>query len=125
MKGYKFYAFVLVILVILYSLFQLNGYFGYRELLPRGTTISGLDVGGLTLDEARGMVEQAYDSPVMLHYADETIKLHPARVEYRLRDSTAWAELERWRNGRSFLEGFGTYLLGEDPPRARWAPGTL
>lgn len=118
LKGAKFYAFVLIILVILYSLFQLNGYFSYRELLPRGTTISGLDVGGLTLDEARALVEQAYESPVILHYVDETIKLHPARVEYRLRDSTAWAELERWRSGRSFLQEFGIYLLGDDPPPA-------
>jgi beta-lactamase class A len=116
LKGAKFYAFVLIILLILYALFQLNGYFAYRELLPRGTTISGLDVGGLTLDEARAVVQQAYDSSVTLQYADETIRLHPARIEYRLRDGTAWAELERWRKERSFLAGFGTYLLGEDLP---------
>jgi beta-lactamase class A len=116
LRGAKFYAFVIIILVILYTLFQLGGYFTYRELLPPGTTISGLDVGGLTPDEARGIVEQAYESPVVLHYADETIKLHPGRVEYRLREGTVWAELERWRNERSFLKGFGTYLLGEDPP---------
>jgi hypothetical protein len=116
LKGAKFYAFVTIVLMILYTLFQLGGYFSYRELLPPGTTISGLDVGGLTVDEARGFVEQAYESPVVLRYADETIKLHPARVEYRLREGTVWAELERRRGELSFLAGFGTYLLGEDPP---------
>jgi beta-lactamase class A len=119
LKGYKFYAFVIIVLVILYTLFQLSGYLAYRELLPPGTTISGLDVGGLTLDEARNLVEQAYETPVLLYYAEETIKLHPARVEYRLHDGTIWAELERRRDQLSFLKGFGTYLLGEDPPPLR------
>ena len=116
MKGAKFYAFVLIILVILYTLFQLNGYLAYRELLPPGTMISGLEVGGLTEEQARNVVEQAFDSPVILNYADETIKLHPHRVEFRLRQGSVWTELARWRSQNPFLKGFGTYLLGEDPP---------
>ena len=116
MKGSKFIVFVIIVLIILGALFQLSGYLSYRELLPPGTVISGLDVGGLTEEQARSMVEQAYDSPVILNYADETIKLHPHRVEFRLRQGTAWTELTRQRNETKFLRGFGLYLLGKNPP---------
>jgi beta-lactamase class A len=116
MKGSKFIVFVIIVLIILYTLFQLNSYIAYHDLLPPGTMISGLDVGGLTEEQARTLVEQTFDSPVILHYADETIKLHPHRVEFRLRGGTVWTELARQRRETSFLKGFGLYLLGEDPP---------
>jgi beta-lactamase class A len=102
-------------LLILYTLYQLSSYISYRELIPPGTVIAGLDVGRLTEDHARNVVEQAFSSPVILHYADETIKLHPHRVEFRLQQSAVWAELSRRRAEMSFLRGFGTFLLGEDP----------
>jgi beta-lactamase class A len=115
-KGSKFFTFVLIILILLYLLYQLSGYIGYRTLVPLGTQIGGLDVGGLPEEQARAMVEQAFSSPVILNYADEVIKLHPNRVEFRLNESTLWAELARRRAETAFLEGFGLYLLGEDPP---------
>ena len=58
-KGSKFFVFVLIIILLLYLLFQLNGYLAYRELLPQGTTISGLEVGGLTEEQVDHIVEQA------------------------------------------------------------------
>ncbi len=97
-------------------IYQLSAYTAYRELIPPGTTIAGLEVGGLTEEEARGVVEQAFSSPVILHYQDETIKLRPHRVEFRLNQSAIWAELTRRRASISFLDGFGLYLLGENPP---------
>jgi beta-lactamase class A len=115
-KGSKFFAFVLIILILLYLLYQLSSYIHYRTLVPPGTMVAGLDVGGLPEEEARALVEQAFTSPVILNYADEVIKLHPHRVEFRLNESTLWAELARRRAETSFLEGFGLYLLGEDPP---------
>ena len=84
--------------------------------MPQGTTISGLDVGGLTDEEARSVVEQAFSSTVILHYADETIKLYPNRIEFRLKQGTIWTDLAREQSEVSFLEGFGTYLLGENLP---------
>jgi beta-lactamase class A len=118
-KGSKFFAFVLIVLVLLYLLYQLSGYVDYRTLVPPGTLVGGLDVGGLPEEEARALVEQAFTSPVILNYADEVIKLHPQRIEFRLNESTLWAELARRRAETSFLEGFGLYLLGEAPPPAR------
>jgi beta-lactamase class A len=115
-KGYKFFAFVLIVLVILYLLYQLNGYLAYRALIPPGTVVAGMDVGRLTDIEAQNVVEQAFSSPVILQYGDETIKLHPHRVEFRLQQSAVWAELSRRRAEMAFLKGFGTFLLGEDPP---------
>jgi len=115
-KGSKFFVFVLIILILLYLLYQLSSYVQYRTLVPPGTMVAGLDVGGLPEEEARALVEQAFTSPVILNYADEVIKLHPQRVEFRLNESTLWAELARRRADTSVLEGFGLYLLGEDPP---------
>lgn len=115
MKGSKFFSFVLCILILLFLLYQLSGYLSYRTLVPPGTVVAGLDVGGLPEEEVRAIVEQAFQSPVILNYADEVIKLHPNRVEYRLNESTLRAELARRQAQTSFLKGFGIYLLGEDP----------
>ena len=116
MKGSKFFVFVLLILVLLFMVYQLSGYISYRTLIPAGTAIAGLEVGSLTEEQARTAIDQAFSSPVMLYYGDEVIKLQPSRVEFRLNESTLWAELARRRAQTSFLQGFGTYLLGEDPP---------
>jgi len=115
-KGSRFVAFVLCVLLVLYLLYQLSSYSAYRVLVPTGTVIAGLEVGGLPEDKARNVVEQAFSSPVILDYADEVIKLHPNRVEFHLKQNTVWAELARRRAETSFLRGFGVYLLGEDPP---------
>jgi beta-lactamase class A len=115
-RGSKFFVFVLCILLLLYFLYQLNAYTSYRTLISPGTMIAGLDVGHLTEEQARSVVEQAFDSPVILRYEDETINLQPPRVEFRLQQSTVWAELARRRADMSLLRGFGTFLLGEDPP---------
>jgi beta-lactamase class A len=115
-KGSKFFAFVLCVLIILYMLYQLNSYIAYRALIPHGTVIAGLPVGGLTEDEAKNVIDQAFGSPVILNYDDQVVKLHPNRVEFRLQETSVWAELDRRQAETSFLQGFGTFLLGEDPP---------
>ncbi|MBN1936508.1 MAG: serine hydrolase [Anaerolineae bacterium] len=115
MRGYKFAAFALIILIILYLLYQLQSYITYRNLLPPGTVIAGLDVGLLSEQEAQALIDQAFGSPVALHYGSDTFKLTPRRVEFHLTQTTVWAELSRQRAQTSFLEGFGLYLLGEPP----------
>ncbi len=115
MRGYKFVIFVLIILIILYLLYQLQSYTTYRNLLPPGTTIAGLDVGLLSEDEAKTLIEQAFSSSVVLNYGSDSFKLSPRRVEFYLTQGTVWAELSRQRAQTSFLEGFGLYLLGEPP----------
>ncbi len=116
MKGSKFFVFVLIILILLYLVYQLQGYLTYRSLLPPGTEIAGLNVGLLTKEEAQAVVDQAFTSPVILNYGDDTFKLTPRRVEFHLTQNTVWAELARQRAETSFFEGFGNYLLGENPP---------
>lgn len=115
MRGSKFAIFVLSILILLYLLYQLQSYMAYRELLPPGTTVAGLDVGLLNEEEARSLIDQAFDSPVVLYYGSETFKLSPRRVEFRLDQSAVWATVARQRAQTRFLEGFGLYLLGEPP----------
>jgi beta-lactamase class A len=116
-KGSKFFAFVLCVLIILYALYQLSSYLDYRELIPPGTVVAGLEVGGMSEPEARSMIEQAFAAPVVLNYDDQVIRLHPARVEFRLQQTTVWEDLARRQKQTSFLEGFGIFLLGENPPQ--------
>jgi len=115
-KGAKFFLFVLCIVLLLYLLYELNGYVNSQSRIPEGTTVAGLDVGGMTEEEARAAVEGAFSSPVVLDYAGETINLHPRRVEYRLNADALWTELARRRTDTSPLRGFGLYLLDQGPP---------
>jgi len=115
-KGSKFFLFVLCIIILLYLLYELSGYLHYKTLVPEGTVLAGLDVGGLTEEQARARVEEAFSTPVVLYYEDEEIKLHPRRVEFRLNADALWDELARRRTETSPLKGFGLYLLDQGPP---------
>lgn len=92
---------------------------GYRDslrLLPAGTTVAGLDVGGMTPEEATARLESAFALPVEVSYQGETLSLSPDVVEFRFDPAEARATLEAVAAGRRNLNGFMTYLLRRPVP---------
>ncbi len=65
-----------------------------RNLLPRGTTLAGADVSGLTTSEAISKTARALQGPVFLRYQAQNITLLPAEVDFSLDDVAAQATLD-------------------------------
>ena len=96
--------------------FQLVSYSRFRALLPPGTTIGGVPVGGLTRQQAAERLTEVFNQPVELHYGDAVIHFSPTVVGFTLDIDTMMAAVEQAGMRTSFWAGFWDYLWGKMPP---------
>jgi beta-lactamase class A len=111
-KNWQFVLFVLIIAVLFAFLFQLNRYTAYREVLAPELSLAGLPVGEKSEEEARGLLDEAFSTPVTLHYLDETETLSPRKVEFRLQTDAMIEKARQVMAQKGFWAGFFDYLLG-------------
>lgn len=104
-----------VLLALLFS--QLMGYRASLRTLPAGMTVAGLDVGGMTPDEAITALEGDFAQPVVLTYRDQSVTLTLESVDFRFDADATRAAIEQAVAGRRSLDGFFAYLF-----RRRQAP---
>lgn len=69
-------AIVLTLISIALTIF---GFARSLESLPKGLTVAGVPVGGLSYADAEIRLNQVYLSPVVLEYRDSTFQLDPAQ----------------------------------------------
>ncbi len=90
---------------------QFVGYRASLRLLPPGMTVAGLDVGGMSAEEATARLESAFAQPVEVSYQGEMLSLSPDVVEFRFDPAEMRATLEAAAAARRSLNGFMAYLL--------------
>ena len=116
MQGWKFTVFVIIVALILIFLWQLGEFSAQQGLLPPGSTLGGLPVGGLTPDEAMSRLKEALASPVTLHYLDKEIRLRPKEVGFRLRAASMREEIAHQQHIANFWDAFANHLLRRPQP---------
>ncbi|MCA9937935.1 MAG: serine hydrolase [Anaerolineales bacterium] len=106
---------ILLLLVFLagvgYAGYQAFQYWQVRDLLPVGMTIAGIDVGGLTLNEAAERVNAAYTAPIYLTHLDEQVEIDPARAGFQFDLDGMMQEAQAMQQTQTFWQGFAAYLL--------------
>jgi beta-lactamase class A len=78
---------VLITLLVAVAGFLLYRWFEFRlarELLPAGTAIAGVDVSGLTFEQAASKLERSYNAPVYLYHREDHVELNPKDVGFSL-----------------------------------------
>lgn len=108
--GLEWGAIALIVIGAVVLAIQLNSYANYRERFPVGLTVGGVDVGGLTEDEASRQVSAVYNSEVDLFYQGERIGLNPADVEFTLDLEPMLQQAVEQRDAQSFWPGFWDFL---------------
>jgi hypothetical protein len=103
---------MLLLGLLAYLGYQMVLYLQVRSTLPAGMTIAGLDVTGLTLEEAGELIRETYMSPVILLHQDEALSLDPADVGFTIDLETMLAEAEQYRTQQEFWKGYLFNLLG-------------
>jgi len=114
-KNWQFIVFVLIVAVLFAFLFELNKYTAYRQLLAPGLSVAGLSVGEKSEEEARARLEEAFSTPLTLHYLSETTTLNPRKVDFRLQIDATMEQVRQMTATQDFWTGFIAYLLGNPP----------
>ena len=99
---------------MLYYLGQAGwSFFLHRDNFPTGTTIAGLDVSGQSAAEARDLITQTYEQPVMAMYHDEGVAIVPADVGFTMNMDGMLNEALEQTMAQPYWQRYISYVLQE------------
>jgi beta-lactamase class A len=108
---------LLVLFLLAAAGFALYSGFQYRlmlsrQVLPPGTTIANVAVGGLNLDEATSRVSEAYAQPLYIYHGQEHVEVNPMEhVAFVLDTPAMVAEAQQAISSRNQWLGFVSFVL--------------
>ena len=108
----KFLTIILILFGSLYLLYQGFLYSRVRTLMPEGTVIAGLDVSGLSREEAGSLLRERYFSPVPLFYRDDRVEIQPDDVGFVLDLDTMLSQAEAKAVEKEYWKGYLEFLIG-------------
>jgi len=111
----RWIALALIISAVLLVIFQLAIYSRMRSTFATGTTIGGVDVSGLTQDEAATRLTQAFSIPIEMHYGEDFIQAKPATLGFSLDLAAMMAAADQARVASPFWPGYIDYLFNRLP----------
>lgn len=93
---------------VLYKIYQ---YGTFRQYLPAGLTVGGVNVGGMTEDEARELISSRYEeSDVVIFHGEGSISVSPGDIEFELDLESMMTEADYQRSQQDFWAGFWGFL---------------
>lgn len=95
----------------LYLVYQGLMYNLQRDKFPTGMTIAGVDVAGLTRDEAAARITEQFSAPIFLYHQEERVPINPVEVGFSLDLETMLDQAEAAKGQKSFEEGFVEFVL--------------
>lgn len=103
----------ILVAVSFFLLYKLYQFAGARTFYPTGLTVAGIDVGGMTKEEAGEVLANRYlEAPVTLFHGDETFEISPARAEFTPDISAMLGRADYQRSQQDFWAGFWGFLWG-------------
>ena len=105
---------ILILLLFGISAFLLYRWFEFRlarDLLPAGTRVAGVDVSGLTLEQASEKLASVYAEPVYLYHRQDHVELNPQDVGFTLDMDAMSRELQQTLAQQDSLMAFASFVL--------------
>lgn len=104
---------LLLVVVTVFLLAKLYQYAGARNYYPTGLTIAGVDVGGMTQDEASTVLNNRYlEAPVVVYQNADKFDLSPTQAEFTLDLEAMLSQADYQRFQQDFWAGFWGFLWG-------------
>jgi hypothetical protein len=100
---------------VLLLIFQLVIFSRLRNSFSFGSTIAGVDVSGLNVNEAADSLTQAYSVPVELRYGESSFQVKPSSLGFSLDLSSMVAAADQARASLPFWSAFWDYLFNRFP----------
>lgn len=103
----------LLVAITIFLLFKLYQYAGARSYYPTGLTVAGIDVGGMTREEASEVLNNRYlDAPVLIYHNTDSFEISPTRAEFALDLEAMLSQADYQRFQQDFWAGFWGFLWG-------------
>jgi beta-lactamase class A len=100
---------------IVLTMIELTAYSRARGNYPSGMTIGGVEVGGISPQQAAQRLLTVYSSPVEIQYAGSVIHLDPTLIGFAIETESMLAAADLQRTGSPFWVGFWDFLWGRQP----------
>jgi hypothetical protein len=99
--------------VSLFLLYKLYQFAGARSFYPVGLDVAGVDIGGMTREQASEIISNRYlDAPIKLFHGEETFEIGPSRAEFTPAVEAMLLEADYQRTQQDFWAGFWGFLWG-------------
>lgn len=105
----------LLIAAVLITGLQLANYSRLRETFPLGLRIAGVPVGGLTSQQAKDRLTQAYSVPVELQYGEAVIQVRPSQLGFEMNIEKMLSAADQQRISQPYWSAFWDYLWNRLP----------
>jgi beta-lactamase class A len=105
----------LLSIALVLAVISLIGYSRQRNNYPRGMTIAGVPVDGVSPRIASERVLQVYTSPIEVKYGEAVINVDPTIVGFEVDMESMIAAADLERTGGSFWGGYWNYLWNREP----------
>ncbi len=80
----RFLIILLIVLGVLYLVYQALLFNFARDKYPVDTTVGGVNIAGLTRDEAAAKLNEVYYAPLNLYHQEERVQIDPHEVGFTL-----------------------------------------
>lgn len=95
----------------IFVLFKIYQYGTFRQFLPAGLTVAGVNVGGMTENDARELISSRYaESDVVIFHGEESISVSPGDIEFELDLESMMTEADYQRSQQDFWAGFWGFI---------------
>jgi beta-lactamase class A len=111
----RWVSLALILAAAILLVFQLIVFSRLRSSFPTGTTIAGVDVTGLSQDEAATRLSQVFSIPVEMHYQQNVIQVKPSALGFSLDLTGMMTAADQSRVSSPFWSSFFGYLFNQLP----------
>lgn len=97
------------------AVLKIREYLNSEEVIPPGSKLGGIPVGGLDVQQGMERLQQAYGIPVALVYGESILHLDPTQAGFVIDTEAMQAAARDAMRLPSGLAGFMDYLSGKQP----------
>ena len=103
----------IIVATTVFLLIKLFQYASIRSNYPTGLTVAGIDIGGLSEEQARDVLTNRYiEAPVIIYHGNEQFELSPAQAKFQLDLDSMLSRADYERSQQDFWAGFWGFLWG-------------
>jgi beta-lactamase class A len=113
---FRWMALALIVAAVALLVFQLVVFSRLRSSFPAGTRIAGVDVTGLSMEQAATRVSQVYSIPIEMRYNENIIQVKPSNLGFKLDLTAMMTAADQARAAQPFWTAFFAYLFNQLPP---------